>query len=187
MEAIKEPWISVEEYLRIEESSSVRHEYVDGVLFAMVGEKLRHNAITVNLVSRLHAAAGSGSCRAFVNNIKVMVANDKIYYPDIVVTCDPGDIGPLIVHNPCLIIEVLSPSTQATDRREKLTAYRGIATLLSYLMVSQDEPRVDRYWRDSPGDTWKAQVVIEGSIAMPCPPCDIAIADIYANLPPIRE
>jgi Uma2 family endonuclease len=184
MEAISEHWISIEEYLRIEASNSIKHEYVDGVLHAMVGTTRRHNDILLNIASRLRAEAAGSQCHVYGADIKLRAASDKMYYPDIVVTCDPNDDDPLIVHHPCLVIEILSPSTTGIDRREKLAAYWRIPDLLSYLVVSQDEYLIERHWRTAACEKWHAQIVSDGSVAIPCPPCELALDDIYANLTP---
>jgi Uma2 family endonuclease len=187
-EAPRHHLVSFEEYLRIEEASvDVRHEYVGGVLYAMAGGTKRHNRMIGNMYRQLADAADAASCDIFTENVMLRVAPDAIYYPDLIVVCDPQDTDPLIASRPCLVVEVLSPGTASTDRREKLLAYRGVSTLQTYLVVYQDETRVDHHWRDNPQSGWQAAIVTDGSISVPCLNTELHLAGIYANLPPAAE
>lgn len=178
--------IDYDEYLRIEEASAdVRHELVGGVLHAMVGASRRHNRIIMRLSSLLDRTASDGPCEVFVNEVKLRVAWDTVYYPDVMVACDPSDDDPLVVNRPCLVIEVLSPSTSSTDRREKLAAYRMLPSLLAYLVIHQDEQRVERHWRETVDAPWQAVFLTDGHVPIPCPETSIALADIYTGLPPV--
>jgi Uma2 family endonuclease len=175
--------VSYEEYLRIEEASrDVRYELVGGVLHAMVGASKRHSLIVGNMHARLWQASRGTGCSVFVNEVKLRVNDSTVYYPDLMVVCDPEDDDPLVASRPCLVIEVLSPSTAATDRREKMVAYRQIPTLLTYLVVHQDEQRVERHWRDTPDSAWHGAFLTEGSFPLPCPDMDLSLADIYASI-----
>jgi Uma2 family endonuclease len=144
--------VSEDEYLRLESRSPVRHEYVNGELFAVTGGTLRHNAIALNIAAALRSHLRSTPCRAFVNDVRVQVKKQNaFYYPDVVVSCGPGmhalDIESSTVFDPLLIVEVLSVTTEATDRREKLLAYRTLPSLAEYVLVSQDRARVEIYRR----------------------------------------
>ena len=173
--------VSVEEYLRIEEASPLRHEYVSGVLYAMTGGTKTHSEIIGNIYTAIRPEARRQQCRIFPGDVKTQINADRIYYPDLIVTCDPEDGDPLIVSMPCLIVEVLSPSTEATDRREKASAYRTFASLRSYLIVYQDEVRVEHYFRDE-HDDWNLEFVTEGEVTLRCPPIALQLADIYDQL-----
>jgi len=96
--------VSVEEYLRIEEASELRHEYVSGVLYAMTGGTRRHSAIVGNLYVAILPEARRHECELLPGDVKVKVNADRIYYPDVLVTCDPDDRDPLVVVSPCLVI-----------------------------------------------------------------------------------
>lgn len=166
------PPMTVDEYLAFEETSPVRHEYVDGYVYAMTGGSLRHNHIALNIYRRLAAAARGGPCHVFVNDVKVRVDETKFYYPDIVVVCGPVDLEGSVVRDPCMIVEVLSPGTRTTDQREKVAAYRKIESLGAYLVVEQDERVVERHYRE-PGGGWGlgtfAGVTDRTRVPAPCP------------------
>ena len=166
----------------MEETATVRHEYVGGMIHAMVGATKRHNQIGLNIASRLLGAARGGPCSVYANDVKLRVADDIIYYPDVMVTCERED-DPLIETSPCLIVEVASPSTQSIDRREKMLAYRRIPTLQAYLIVAQDEHRVERHWRDKSGEWRQGEAVgDEGFVPIPCLETKLTLAEIYEGL-----
>lgn len=176
--------VSYDDYLRIEEEAiDVRYEYVDGFLYAMVGATRWHNSIVGNIASVLRASARGSGCWVYAENVKLRAAERVVYYPDLVVTCDPSDDDPIIVQRPCLIIEVTSPSTRTIDQREKRGAYRRIPTLLSYMIVYQEERRVERHWRDSVSGVWQTEIHIGGEIRVPCPDVMLSLDDIYAGMP----
>jgi Uma2 family endonuclease len=132
--------LSVEEYLKLEEHSTIKHEYVAGEIFAMAGPTLRHNVISLNLAVAFHVHLRGGPCRAFVNDVKVRIkVNDDqvVYYPDVMVACGEQRLDDHYIWNPTLVIEVLSPSTEAIDRREKALNYRQIAELEEFVLVAQ--------------------------------------------------
>jgi Uma2 family endonuclease len=176
-------FISFEEYLRIEEESvDVRHEYVGGVLYAMAGGTRAHNRIAGNIYAQILAAVGEGPCQVFMADMMVRVAPDRSYYPDVSVTCREDDNNPRIVSHPCLIVEVLSPTTEPIDRREKLHAYRGVDDLLTYLIVHQDERRVEQYSRQAPDGEWQIHILSEGDVALGCPPIRLSVDSIYRGV-----
>lgn len=181
--AMRQRPISLEEYLRLEESASVRHEYVDGEVHALAGASLRHNRIVVNIATRLHTVARGGPCRVYVEAVKLRAARNVIYYPDVMVACGPEGDDPLVEHAPCLVVEVLSPSTQETDRREKALVYKGIPGLRAYVIVHQDMRRVERHWRDDDGAWWHADVAFEGRVPIPCPEVVLTLDELYEGIP----
>jgi Uma2 family endonuclease len=144
--------VSEDEYLRLEAQSPIKHEYVYGEMFAMTGGTLRHNTITLNVAAALRSHLRDTPCRAFINDVWVRVEKThSYYYPDLLVSCARGaqtmDLNGVTVEDPVLVIEVLSPTTEATDRREKLLAYRTIPSLSEYVLVSQDIARVEIHRR----------------------------------------
>ena len=179
------PPLSVEDYLRLEEASSVRHEYVGGELYALAGATDRHNRIAGNLFARLWTAARGGPCRVYGSDMMLRVAEDLFYYPDVQVVCDPADGDERYKTLPCLVIEVLSPSTETVDRREKLLAYRRLPSLKAYVVVYRDDRRVQRHWRDDHGAWGQAEVQGEGLVTFPCPESELLLDDIYEGLPPV--
>ncbi len=147
--------IGVETYLADEEAGKVRHEYVSGQLFAMVGASRAHNVIALNIASRLHSHLRGTSCRVFMADMKVRIKSpDTFYYPDVTVSCEPRNDKALYLEAPKLIVEVLSPATENIDRREKRLAYQRLASLEEYMMAAQDTRRVEVY-RPSPAGLWE--------------------------------
>jgi Uma2 family endonuclease len=174
--------LTVEEYLLFEETAEVRHEYVGGSIFAMVGAMKRHNRIVFNIARKLADSADDANCRVYTEAVKLRVAADVIYYPDVMVACEPDD-DPLVEHNPCLVVEVVSPNTEATDRREKLLAYRNMSSLRAYLVVAQDRRWVEHHFRDETGDWRRNNLVEDGNISLDYPPDTLlSFADIYRRI-----
>jgi Uma2 family endonuclease len=155
----KIPDLTVEEYLAQEELAEVRHEYVNGQLFAMAGASDAHNVICVNLLALIHQHLKGSGCRAYINDMKVRIdVANSFYYPDIMVTCEPIDAKSAYKQLPVLIVEVLSPSTSHIDRREKLVAYRHLSSLRQYLIVHQNRYRIEAYRKDKDGQ-WEVTII----------------------------
>ena len=172
-------WLSVADYLRMEETAEVRHEYLGGEIHALAGASKRHNRITLNIGRLLDEASRGGSCRVYVSVVKVRAAEEVFYYPDVVVACGEARSSPFVESEPCLLVEVTSPSTEVIDRREKLLVYRRIASLRAYLIVDQMSIRVDRYFHDGSGE-WHHDVVEDaGVVTVPCPDTDLQLDAIY--------
>jgi len=176
--------LSVAEYLQGEQQSEVRHEYVAGQVFAMAGAGETHNRISLNLAFHLRAATRGTPCATFISDMKVRVeAHDAFYYPDVLLACEPADSESFYKRAPCLIAEVLSPSTEVIDRREKLLAYRALASLRYYLVVSQDRYLVEVYRRDPDGG-WHYDAYQDGELAVDCGGLAIrfTLADLYEDV-----
>jgi Uma2 family endonuclease len=182
MEAPRPGPISVEEYLRRETHSTVRHEYVGGLLYAMAGASERHVLICTNLVIELGLRARRTNCRVLANDMLVQAAADHFYYPDIVIVCDPADNAMLVKRNPGLIIEVLSPTIETVDKREKLFMYRQLPSLQTYLMVDRDARSVDRWWRDGDGAWRHTDLRESGAVPLGCLPGELTLDAIYAEV-----
>lgn len=143
---------SESDYLAYEAQSPVRHEYIAGEIFAMTGASIRHNVIALNFASALRSHLKGTPCRALIEGVKLRLRKEQSYfYPDVMVTCEDRlqelDSQQQIVEAPLVIIEILSPTTEATDRREKLRAYRTLPSLKEYLLVSQEQAQVEIYRR----------------------------------------
>jgi Uma2 family endonuclease len=151
--------MTLEEYFDFEDRSQTRHEYIDGEIFAMSGVTRRHNDIAGNIYIRLRTAARGGSCRVHMSDVKLRVGR-IIYYPDVMAGCGTPPTDERLQIAPSLIVEVLSPSTQSTDRREKQMVYKGIPSLNAYLIVDQMQRCVDRHWRDADG-SWRHDVIAD--------------------------
>ena len=170
----------VEEYLRLDEGSPVKHEYVGGEVYAMVGVTLRHNRISLNIAIHLDSTGGHGPCQIFSTDVRLRAADDVYYYPDVMVACGRVAELDVIVTDPCVVIEVTSPSTARIDRGEKLTTYRGIPSLRAYLIVDHRRRRVERHWRSDAMAAWmRDEVVGEGSVPVPCLDVELALDVIY--------
>jgi Uma2 family endonuclease len=148
--------LSVQEYLELERSSGVKHEYVLGQVYALAGATEDHNRIALNIAAALLSAARVAGCRVVGSDQKLEAGDHLYYYPDVQVLCDPADDDPLVKRRPCVVVEVTSERTEATDRREKLLVYRGIASLQLYLIVAQDRREVTVHVRD-PNGTWQTR------------------------------
>ena len=151
--------ITVEEYLEGEQLSEVRHEYIGGLVYAMAGASDEHNAISLNLVTPLHTHLRGKPCRVFMldSKVRLQVAGEEIfYYPDLMIACDPRDTDRYFKRHPSVLIEVLSESTERTDRREKFLSYTQIDTLEEYVLVAQDRMEVTVFRR---ADQWQPQVL----------------------------
>ena len=174
--------MSVEEFLRFEEASEGRHEYVAGEVYAMSGVRRRHARIVQNLALRLGIAVGNGPCEVISVDVKLRAADDRIYYPDVMVLCTPGSDDDLVVDDPCVIVEVTSPTTVRVDRGEKLVAYQAIPSLRAYLVVDHRVRRVDLHRRDADG-AWQRELIVgEGEVAVPCPETKLTLDDIYRGV-----
>ena len=157
-------WISPEEYLIGEEDSPVRHEYIDGQVFAMAGANTPHGRIALNLATAVDTHLRDLPCETFIADMKVGISRSgPYYYPDVLVTCNPGDLRRNSVkRHPRLIVEVLSPHSGVMDRGCKLDDYQSLASLQEYVLVSQDRLQVECFRRGPDGE-WKApQVYTEG-------------------------
>ena len=182
MSELAASFVPVEEYLGWGERE-LRYEYVDGAVFAMSGGTRRHSRLAIEM-SRLLAntAAQGGPCAVYSSDMRVQVTRTRYYYPDVSVSCEPGDEFDTTETAPCLIVEVVSPSTEQTDRREKLVAYLNTETLRHYLIVTQDEPRIDHCARRADG-TWAFAVCGPGdSLEVTCPEVTIAVDALYGAL-----
>jgi Uma2 family endonuclease len=179
--------MSLEEYLSFEARSSSRHEYVAGEVYAMTGASTRHNLITLNIVSHLRDAARARGCRVFATDVKLRLADDRIYYPDVMVACGAATHVEMIVEAPSLIAEVTSRATRATDRREKLDAYRRMPSLLLYLIVDQRRRHVLVYRRAADGGWERNEVEADGQIPIAFLDARITLDQIYYDLtlPPL--
>ena len=152
--------LSVEEYLEAEKDSPVRHEYIDGQIYAMAGASDRHNRIGINFTNPLDDHLVDGPCEVFIADMKVWVSETVFYYPDVVVACDGPSADPYYRAQPRLIIEVSSPATERIDRSEKLLTYKRVRSLKEYVIVSQDRVRIEVFRRGR-GDRWSWQVLTD--------------------------
>ena len=181
--SVSSHYISVEAYLSGEPLSEVRHEYVDGQVYAMTGASDRHGLIVNALAYALTPAARQKRCQLFTSDMKVRLeigGKTIFYYPDLLLSCNPQDREAYFRRSPCLIVEVLSVSTERIDRREKLLAYQSLPSLQAYLLVAQDQPQVTVYRR---ANDWQAEHYTQGEIWLDCLDMTLPVAEIYQDLP----
>ena len=179
--------VSEADYLAAERDAEVRHEYVDGVLFAMAGGSRAHNQIATNLVVALGTHLRGSGCRVSSSDMKVRLADGRrYYYPDIVVS--RGDVreepDEYTETRPVLVVEILSPSTAATDRREKRLAYQGLPSLIDYLIVSQETTFAERFTREGEDGWTRAEFGPDEGIGLASVGTTIAMSDLYADVRP---
>ena len=182
--ALKIELLTVADYLAGEEQGLVRHEFVDGQVFAMAGASQEHNIIALNVASTLRARLRGSPCRAFIGDMKTRVAagnRDQFYYPDIVVTCDPRDTERYFKCFPKVVIEVLSEATERIDRTEKFWSYAQIETLEEYVLIAQDRMEVTVYRREN---RWEPEVFssVHGRVRVDALQLDLAFDEIYEGL-----
>ena len=149
-----------EAYLAWEALQTERHEYVGGEIWAMTGARATHNLIAGNAYIWLRQGLRGAPCSVFINDLKLHInAVGDYLYPDVMVTCDPRDRQPgedRFISHPWLIVEVLSDSTAAYDRGRKFELYRNIDTLTHYLLIEQDRPHAELFFKNDQGQ-WVLQ------------------------------
>ena len=146
-------YITPEEYLAMEEKSTVKHEYIDGYIYAMAGALDSHVTIAGNIFSLLRNHVRGSGCRVYIADMKARIESlNRFYYPDVMVTCDSRDQEtPGYKRFPCLIIEVLSNSTEGFDRGDKFADYQILETLQEYVLINTKKPRVECFRRNDDG------------------------------------
>ena len=187
MATARNPRYTPEEYLELERAADYKSEYIDGEIYAMIGGSEEHNFITGNIFAALHTQLQDRPCRAYVNDMRVRVSGADMYtYPDVAAVCGPrlfaeGRRDTLL--NPTVIVEVLSPSTEAYDRGYKFAYYRRLESLTDYVLVAQD-----RIWVEHHGlrnGIW--QLVTEASdlgdsVHLAAIDCTLTLAEIYRKV-----
>jgi Uma2 family endonuclease len=191
-----QPSYTVEEYLALERAAEERSEYLDGVIYAMAGESEEHGDISVNLTMIIATQLKGKDCRARLKDTKVRSgpipslrnATKGLYsYPDVVVICGERqfhDSHRDVVLNPTVIIEILSPTTEAFDRGEKFDRYQfWNPTLSDYLLVSQDQPKIEHYIRQSDG-SWSYFVYrgLQSKVPLKSIQCTLSLAEVYDRI-----
>jgi len=175
--------MSAEEYLAWEPTQEERYEYWDGEIVMMSGATRNHNRISANFFKLLDDALADRSCEVYIVDVKVQVEpGQKYFYPDVVVTCDERDDDPQLVEFPCLIIEVLSPSTEAVDRGKKFAKYRQSPTLQEYVLVQVAQPGVEVFRRNEQGKWVLSEYNLDEILRLESVDVEIAIADLYKQV-----
>lgn len=174
------------EYLAWEEDALRKSEYVGGEIRMMSGGTSDHGLISANVIGALWAALRGSACRVMSADMKVLSGDGSLRYPDASVVCGAFKYhgpGRLVLANPLVLVEVLSPGTENTDRGEKLLGYQAIESLQSYLLVEQRMARIEQYTRMDNGE-WKHQTVrgLESALVIPALNITLALADIYEGI-----
>ncbi len=188
MSALPQPKYSLEGYIDLDKNSEGRYEYFNGVVVELSGASLSHNRIVSNLSGNLRNELEGRDCEVLPTDMRLKVPAAFPYrYPDVVVVCgEPvieGMQGLDLLVNPLLIIEVLSPTTEAYDRGLKFSAYQTIASFREYLLVAQDRPHVVQYVRQ-PNDKWLRSEVtgLDGELTLETINCTLTLRDIYQRV-----
>jgi Uma2 family endonuclease len=180
--------LTEEEYLAIERRAESRSEFYEGEMFALAGASRRHNRIVTNLVIALDTQLREGPCSVYSNDMRVRVTSTGLStYPDVVVTCreeEFADDEQDTLLNPLVIFEVLSESTGAYDRGRKFEHYQRIGSLSTYVLVTQDAPRIEQYVRQEYGRAWVYTETHEADavIGIDAIGCDLRLEDVYTKV-----
>ena len=184
--AIRDQKYTVEEYFELERTSEERYEFWNGDVWAMAGASSNHERIVSNSIFHLRTLIGSG-CTVLGSNMKVFVPEFQPYrYPDLTVTCGKSVIekigGMEALVNPQMIIEILSPSTEAFDRRKKFTYYKSIPTFTEYLLIATDQASITHYSKE--GGDWALAEVQGLDAILPIPTFDVSmlLSEIYLDV-----
>jgi len=175
--------MSLGEYLAWEANQPDRNEFWRGEVFAMVGGKRGHGRVVANLMRHLGNHLDDSPCQAFSENMKVQVADEAVLYPDVFVTCDREfSAGQAVFTAPLLIIEVLSPSTQAYDRSQKFAIYRRLASLREYALIDPDTRRVEVFRLGDDG-LWNLLDMSDGpTLTLASVEAHIAMGDLFKGM-----
>lgn len=178
---------TAEEYLALERQAESRSQYLDGEVFAMSGASREHNLIVLAIATSLYPQLDPGQCEIYANDMRVHIPATGLYtYPDVVAVCgeprfEDEDLDTLL--NPALIVEVLSPTTEAFDRGQKFAHYRSLPSLTDYLLVAQDRIEVEHFARREQG-RWLLTAASrrEDTVELPTLGARLALAQIYERV-----
>lgn len=178
-------YLTPEEYLKLEEQSTVKHEYIDGEAYAMAGTTDIHNTIAGNLYSLIRNHLRGTDCRVYFADMKAKIEKRNcFYYPDLLVTCEPQDRETSTYKRfPKLIIEILSDSTEAFDRGGKFNDYQTLDSLQEYVLVDSKQQRIEIYKRDTE-DRWfyKSDTPINQNIFLQSIGLNLLFSDLYEDV-----
>jgi Uma2 family endonuclease len=192
-----ERYYTVEEYLELEATAQVKHEYLDGRIYAMTGGTLNHARLVGNVHGGLRAQLRGRPCEAFMSDVMVRIDATGLHtYPDVSALCGKPRTeraGDLILLNPSVLVEVLSPSTERYDRGDKFLHYRQISSLREYVLVSQEWMHLERFSRPADGAEWGFADARgpDGEIALPSIGAVLHLREVYERVdvpptPPLR-
>ena len=173
------------EYLEWERQQTERHEFYDGEVFSQAGGTRNHNLVGANSLGEIRNSLRSSDCQAFGSDMRVHIeATGSYVYPDVSVVCPPieGEAND-VISNPVLVVEVLSPSTADFDRGTKFGYYRQVPSLVDYLVISQEKPRVEHHWRGEEG-LWMLRDVegLEETLHLTSIDRELPLSEFYAKV-----
>ncbi len=178
--------LTPEQYLALERQAKHRSEYINSSIFAMAGASRQHNLIAGNVFGELRAQLRGLPCETYINDMRVKVSVTGLYtYPDVVALCGQPNFEDTHVDtllNPSVIVEVLSDSTEAYDRGEKFAHYRRLESLRDYVLIAQNQVRVEHYARQ--GDQWvlSEASALTGALHLSSINCAVVLRDIYERV-----
>ncbi len=182
-----QPHLTPQDYLAWERQQETRHEYVNGEIHAMTGASREHNLINGNLFAALHTQTRGKPCEVYSNDMRVKVSETGMYtYPDIAVACGKPEFEDTQVDtllNPVLIVEVLSDSTEGYDRGAKFAHYRTLPSLHDYLLIAQNECRVEHYARQA-DHRWLLTDYqgMDETVSLTAIGCELRLLDLYERV-----
>ena len=183
--AVVKQKMTLDEFLAWEDLQPERHEFYSGEVFAMVGGRRIHERVIGNLSRHLGNQLEGSACQVFVAGMKLQLADDTVLYPDVMVTCDRADLrADLAMRAPTLVVEVLSPSTQAYDRSQKFALYRRLASLKEYILIDPETLRIEGFRRE-PDDRWVLADMSQDAV-MNCASvgCTVPLAQVFEGIHP---
>jgi len=180
--------MTIEQYLAYDQASEVKNEYIDGEVVAMSGGTIAHSTLALNMAYLLKEQLGKhGPCRVYNSDIRVLVAQKQYVYPDVTVSCDVADYkrDNDILRSPHLVVEVLSPSTEAQDRGRKLYWYQQHPGIQEYVLINTRMQLVEIFRREQreEGESWRYLTYVSGQqIILESLDLHILVDELYADL-----
>lgn len=178
-QVVKQQFISEAEYLAGEKIADIKHEYIDGDVFAMAGASASHNRLSLNIATAFNVHLAGKPCQPYISDMKVNVGT-KYFYPDVLVDCSGLNDDSHVTQNPTLIVEVLSKSTRRMDETTKRIAYTQINTLLEYVLIEQDFVDIEVIRRRN---GWQSEHFYLGdSVTFEAIGLTLTVEDVYARV-----
>ena len=176
--------MTVEEYFQLEENDpDTRYEYIDGHVYAMAGGSADHDTVKSNIQSMLWNFLRKSGCRVYSSDMKVYISATRYFHPDVIVTCNPTDRGKIqAIQSPRLIVEVLSPTTELTDRTWKLKNYRAHPTIEEYVLADSRSRKVEIYCKKNNLWIYDAFENDDDEIMLHSLGLSLSLADIYTDV-----
>lgn len=184
MEPVKRKW-TVEEYLDYEQETGIKHEYIDGEIYAMSGGTDRHSTIAVNCMAYLANNLRDSQCRVHSSDMRVQIDYQRYVYPDFSVVCGQAEFadgGRTMLTNPTLVAEVMSPSSKAYDLGTKAEYYRSLGSLQVYLLIDQDRAYVQLYTRREGEWLFTEYANLDDVVSLDAIGCTLPLSEIYRNV-----